>query len=198
MLIIGLTGGIGSGKSTVAELFAERGAPIIDSDIIARELVRPGQPALAEIVNHFGAEVLDEQGNLDRRGLRKRVFADPRQRQILEHILHPAIMAEMHRQASELTANYCVFVIPLLIESGLQGEVDRILVVDADLDLRRRRIKHRDGLTDADIDAVLASQATRQQRLAAADDVIANNADRTALAHQVDHLHQHYRTYAHT
>ena len=197
MLIIGLTGGIGSGKSAVAELFTRRGVPIVDSDVIARELVRPGQPALAQIAAHFGPSILDGAGNLDRRALRNRVFSNPEQRRALEQILHPPIMAEMHRQAAELsTADYCIFVIPLLVECGLEHHVDRILVIDADPALRRQRIKLRDGLNDAEIDAVFATQTDRRQRLASADDVIHNNGDWENLDQQVEKLHQRYRASA--
>lgn len=196
MLIIGLTGGIGSGKSTVADLFRAHGVPIIDADQIGRELVEPGQPALAEIVALFGPDMLTIEGRLDRSRLRARVLCDASQRQRLEHILHPRILTEMQRRASRLTAKYCIFAIPLLLETGQDAWVDRVLVVDAPDPVRRQRLRERDGLDEAQIDAFFAAQLGREQRLTAADDIIVNDSNLTALQTQVDALHGRYMVLA--
>ncbi len=198
MLTIGLTGGIGSGKSTVTSAFEELGVPVIDADIVARQVVEPGQPALDEIVQHFGRAILTPEGGLDRQRLRKIIFTTPRQREALEQILHPRILAEMKRQARQLTTPYCIFAIPLLLEAGQHKEVDRILVVDAADELRRQRIRVRDRLSDSEIDAVLQAQLGREERLAAADEVISNNADLDALRKGVEKLHQRYLVMAQT
>jgi dephospho-CoA kinase len=192
MLTIGLTGGIGSGKSTVAKLFAELNIPIIDTDIIAREVVAPGQPALTEIAKTFGAEILTSDGQLNRLALRQIIFADATKRQQLEAILHPRIQTEMLRQATTLTAPYCIFVIPLLLEARQQHLVNRILVIDCDDAIRRQRLKHRDQMSDAEINRAFAAQVGREQRLAAADDIITNNGDIDQLRTQVQQLHSRY------
>lgn len=192
MLTIGLTGGIGSGKSTVASLFAELGVPIIDTDLIARQVVEPGQAALTEITNAFGPEVLTNTGQLNRPALRQIIFADAGKRKRLEAILHPRIQAEMLRQAAALSTPYCIFVIPLLLEAGQQHLVDRILVVDCDDEHRRQRLKQRDGMSDAEIDNAFAAQASREQRLAAASNIISNDSDINHLRPQVLELHSRY------
>ena len=200
MLKIGLTGGIGSGKSTVAQYFAALGVPVIDADQIARELVSPGQPALQSIVNAFGAAVLDNAGHLDRARLRAMVFgteAHPGQRPLLESILHPLIRAEMQRRAQAMTAPYGLLSIPLLVEGGQMDQVERILVVDAPEALQYQRVRQRDNvLLDAEITTILRAQATRQQRLAVADDVIVNDADLEKLHQQVVMLHPFYQKLA--
>ncbi|MFN2308145.1 MAG: dephospho-CoA kinase [Gammaproteobacteria bacterium] len=192
MLRVGLTGGIGSGKSTVAALFAALGAPVIDTDLIARELVEPGQPALAEILSRFGADLLDAAGRLDRARLGAHVFADAGRRQALEAILHPRIQAEAQRRLADLDAPYALLVVPLLFEAGWQGQIDRILVVDVPEPVQRTRVAARDGLAAAQIEAILAAQASRERRRAGADDLIDNSGDPAALAPQVAALHQHY------
>lgn len=192
MLRIGLTGGIGSGKSTVANLFAARGVPVIDTDAIAHELVEPGQPALAEIAARFGADLLDDAGRLDRARLRERVFADSRQRKQLEAILHPRIRAEMERRLARSDAPYALLVIPLLFEAGWQDLVDRVLVVDVPPEVQRARVAARDRVATAQIDAILAAQATRDQRCAGADDIIDNSSDNASLEACVDELHRRY------
>lgn len=192
MLRIGLTGGIGSGKSTVADLFAGRGVPVIDADVIARELVEPGQAALAEIVAAFGDRIVDAHGHLKRRDLRERVFADPVERKRLEAILHPRIHAEMARRTAAQSAAYVVLVIPLLFEADQRELVDRVLVVDVSPEVQRRRAGERDGLTAEQLDAMLAAQWDRRQRLDQADDIIDNNGDLAALQRRVDVLHQRY------
>ncbi|MDT8387659.1 MAG: dephospho-CoA kinase [Thiogranum sp.] len=191
-LRIALTGGIGSGKSEVARRFAELGAPIIDTDIIARKLVEPGAPALEEIVALFGADILDPGGHLDRAALRKRIFADSGKREQLEAILHPRIRESAVAQADQLDARYCLLVIPLLLETGGDYPVDRVLVVDTPPELQYQRVAVRDGLSDHEIAAILATQVERQQRLAAADDVIVNEGSLGALQSQVNDLHLLY------
>ena len=192
MLIVGLTGGIGSGKTTVAERFAARGVPVIDADRIARELVEPGRPALARIVDAFGAQTLDAQGRLDRPRLRERVFADPERRRQLEALLHPLIRREMHDRLQRLSTPYCLLVIPLLLETGQADLVQRILVVDAPDELRYQRLARRDGLTREQVDAIMSAQSGRAQRLAAAHDVIVNDGDLQALDRRVEELHRRY------
>ncbi len=195
-LRIGLTGGIGSGKSEVSRLFAEHAAPIIDTDVIARELVRPGQPALEEIVSAFGQGVLDARGQLDRAALRERVFSDPAQRRRLEAILHPRIRRRALELAAGANAPYCVLVIPLLAETGNDYPLDRVLVVDAPEDLQLQRVQARDDLTPAQTRAILDSQAGREQRLAIADDVIVNDGGLERLREAVSALDRHYRELA--
>ncbi len=198
MLVVGLTGGIGSGKSTVADLFAARGVPVIDMDEIARELTRPGRPALAEIAKAFGPDILNSGGELDRAALRRRIFTDPGARRRLEAILHPRIRAEVTRRLHGLEAPYAVVVIPLLVESGQRDLVDRVLVVDAPEDLQIRRTTARDGVGEEEVRAVLAAQAGRRERLAVADDVIVNDDGPEALEHQVEALHRRYLALAGT
>ena len=192
MIIIGLTGGIGSGKSTVANLFAKLDVPIIDSDIIAREVVMPGQSALEEIVKTFGDDYLTSNGELNRLKLRQLIFDDADKRQQLEAILHPRIRTEMQHRAQALNTAYCIFVIPLLIEVEQQNLVDRILVVDSPDDLRRQRLKERDHMSDEAIDKIFTAQIQRQQRIDTADDVITNDTNLKHLQVQVLELHQKY------
>jgi len=194
MLRIGLTGGIGSGKSTVAALFARHGAPVIDTDVIARELVEPGQPALQEIVDRFGPEMLDPNGRLNRSRLGERVFSDASERLALESILHPRIRATVAARLGSLDAPYCIVVIPLLVETGAMATmVDRVLVVDSPEEQQITRVAARDHLTDARIRAILKVQATREERLAQADDVIVNDRDIGSLEAAVANLHDRYR-----
>lgn len=192
MLLIGLTGGIGSGKSTVCQLFAQLGAPIIDTDTIAHTLVEPGQPALGQLEATFGREIIDQQGHLDRAALRERVFSDATARQRLESILHPLIRSEMQHELEMLRASYVIIAIPLLLEKGWQNEVDRILVVDADESLQLERTVKRDGMSADAVKRIMQTQVSRQQRIDAADDIIHNNGEREALKAQVLSLHQRY------
>jgi dephospho-CoA kinase len=196
VLRVGLTGGIASGKSTVAGLFAARGAPVLDTDAIAREVVEPGRPALAALVAAEGASVLDAGGRLDRAKLRHRLFADPAVRQAVESILHPAIRAELGRQSAAAGGPYQVFVIPLLVEAGFGDVVDRVLVVDCSEEEQIRRVMARDGETRAGALRMLAAQASRADRLAAADDVIENDGNGADLPAQVDRLDRKYRAFA--
>ena len=191
-LIVGLTGGIGSGKSTAAARFAELGVPVIDTDVIARELVAPGQTALAAIVARFGEDLLDAQGALRRAALRERVFADPAARRDLEALLHPRIRAESLRRIAALRDPYCIWVIPLLLESGARADLDRVLLIDCPEDLQRQRVQARDGLDAASLEGILAAQASRAQRRAIADDIIVNDGPPEALRRAVDAQHAAY------
>jgi len=194
MLRIGLTGGIGSGKSTISTLFAELGVPIIDADIIAREVVTPKQPALREITALFGDHLLDDQGQLRRKQLRQIVFTDPNKRKQLEAILHPCIRQRMLELANLATHQhpYCIMSIPLLLESGWQDLLDRILVVDISEHLQLERTCQRDNISEQTAQAIIATQVSRQTRLLAADDIIDNSGDSEALRQQVLQLHQNY------
>ncbi|MBN2702388.1 MAG: dephospho-CoA kinase [Methylothermaceae bacterium] len=197
MLKIGLTGGIGSGKSTVARLFEQHGIDVIDTDQIARELVAPGQPALTAIVQAFGPKILQDDGRLNRTELRLRVFQDPEAKKNLEAILHPRVFIEMNRQADLCRSPYCILAIPLLVETDARHRVDRVLVVDCPEQIQIERVQHRDGLSDNMIRRILASQATRRKRLQAADDVIVNDGDLDQLERQVDELHRFYLQLSH-
>ncbi len=191
-LCIGLTGGIASGKSTVAQRFIELGIPVIDADESSRLVVAPGQPGLAELTKRFGSGVLTANGELDRRTLRNLVFADPQLRRELEVILHPLIRADMERRAGCATGPYLVMVIPLLVEGGNLRQVDRILVVDIDEVLQLRRVMARDSATLEQARAILAAQASRAARLKAADDVIVNSGTVSELRQAVDDLNVRY------
>lgn len=192
-LRIALTGGVASGKTTVADMFASLGIPIIDTDIIAREVVRPGQPALASIRKQFGAVVFLDSGELDRAALRKRIFSDAVCRHELETILHPVIGAETRRQADAAPGPYQVIVIPLLVDSPLLQFVDFVIVVDCDEERQIARLLARDAETTAQARRMLAAQASREERLAIANDVIHNDQDLAATFRQVQSLDQKYR-----
>ena len=189
---VGLTGGVASGKSTVATLFAQRGVPVIDTDEIARAVVAPGQPALAEVVRAFGSGVLAPDGTLDRAQMRTLVFSDTKRRRRLEKILHPRILEEMENRAATAGGPYQVLVIPLLVETGLRARVDRVLVVDADESVQMARLKERDGADAGPARAMIAAQIGRAGRLAVATEVIVNNGDRSTLDAQVARLHEQY------
>jgi dephospho-CoA kinase len=191
-LVIGLTGGIGSGKTAVADLFSELGVPVIDADELARTVVMPGRPAFDEIVQHFGTGVLTTTGELDRRLMRKRVFANPDNRSRLEAIIHPRVYAEIKWRLDALDAAYAVVVVPLLIETGGTDLVDRVLVVDAPKELQIERVSRRDGTTPEAVERILAAQLDRQARLAAADDIIENDTCESSLVEKVSALHHRY------
>ena len=192
MLKIGLTGGIGSGKSTAAERFLKLGAPVIDADVIAREIVEPGKPALEAVIAAFGDQVVGEDGRLDRKALRNIVFADPEQKSRLERILHPQIYTEILHQLEQTAYPYCVVVIPLLAESKRNYPLDRILVVDLPEKLQIARTSTRDQESEKHVEQIIRSQASRQQRLSIADDVIENSGTPAALLKNIDSLHQKY------
>lgn len=194
MLRIGLTGGIGSGKSTVCDLFHKLGVPIIDSDKIARELVAPGTAALEQIAGLFGAKLLLEDGSLDRKQMRELVFANESKREQLEAILHPLIRQEMERQITLLTSPYVILAIPLLLEKGWQHQLDRVLVIDCSEELQRQRARERDGSSTKTIERIIVSQIPRERRIAAADDLIDNSGARDSLRKQIETLHRRYLT----
>jgi dephospho-CoA kinase len=193
MLVIGLTGGIGSGKSTVADMFAGLGVPIIDMDRIARQIVEPGRPALKQITQTFGKDLIEPDGQLNRQRLSAIIFDSAEKRHQLEAILHPIIRQETEHQLAKLEAPYCIVVIPLLLESGLHSLIDRVLVVDVPESLQISRTMQRDGMSATQAEKILAAQVDRQSRLSAADDIINNNGELSELRHQVEHLDQQYR-----
>jgi dephospho-CoA kinase len=196
-LRIGLTGGIASGKSTVTKRFAELGIPVIDADVASRAVVEPGTVGLARVIARFGPEILDTGGRLDRRALRRVIFNDHVARKALDSILHPLIRAEMEREAAEANGPYIVMAIPLLIEGGnTHRRVDRVLVVDVDEALQLQRVQQRDGASPEQARAILASQASRAARLAAADDVLSNGGTVADLRQAVDRLHEQYLQHA--
>ncbi|KAF0811892.1 Dephospho-CoA kinase [Andreprevotia sp. IGB-42] len=199
MRIIGLTGGIGSGKSTVAELFAQHGVPVIDTDQIAHALTRPPSTVLDDIASTFGRDFIAGDGSLRRDLMRDKVFGDPAARQALEAIMHPAIHAAVVHALQELAPEtaYAIVVVPLLFETGDYSDiVERVLVVDCGADAQLARVLLRPGLTPAIAAAIMAQQWTSAQRVAAADDVIDNRANLQSLADQVDVAHQQYRQWA--
>jgi len=191
-LKVGLTGGIATGKTAVSNLFAALGVPIIDADVISHQMVAKGQPALSEIVQTFGSEMLQLDGHLNRIALRQRVFADVTERKKLEAILHPKIYAEILNQINQLNSRYCIISVPLLLETKQQHQVDRIAVVDSPVALQYQRLEQRNGLSPKQIDQILRAQLSREIRLASADDVIDNSTDFNALTLQVHKLHEFY------
>ncbi len=192
MLVIGLTGGIGSGKSTVAKLFAEKGITIIDTDQLARHFTMPGQDALYAIVRKFGESILLADKTLDRAQLRRYIFTDPAKRQWLEELLHPLIRAETKRLIESAQSPYTIVVIPLLFETKPNPLINRILVVDATEAQQLARAMLRDGLSEEDVQRIVHTQVSRRYRLDAADDIIINNGDFKQLSQQVDELHSYY------
>lgn len=192
MLVIGLTGGIGSGKSTVAEMFREKGIEVIDADLLAREVVEPGQPALARIADHFGSAVIDGDGSLRRGRLRELVFASPEQRLWLEALLHPLIDRRIRARISECRSAYCVLMSPLLLETAQKDLVDRVLVVDVSKETQLERTLRRDQSSRQTIEAIIAAQASREQRRLAASDLLSNEGDPADLQYAVERLHRQY------
>ncbi|ACR27674.1 dephospho-CoA kinase [Burkholderia glumae] len=194
MLSIGLTGGIGSGKTTIANRFGERGASLVDTDLIAHRVTAPGGAAMPAIAAQFGAAFVAADGSLDRARMRELVFADDDARRRLEAITHPLIRAETEREASLARGAYVIFVVPLLVESGnWRARVDRVLVVDCEVETQIARVMRRNGYTREQVEAIVARQATRAARLAAADDVIVNEQmPDAALEARIDTLHARY------
>ena len=193
MLKIGLTGGIGSGKSTVADLFNSYfNIPVIDADIIAHQLVEPGQPTLIEIQQTFGKSILHKDGSLNRNKLRDIIFSDANSKKQLEALLHPLIYEQMQIQFNQQTSAYSILCIPLLIETNMTDFVDRTLVIDCPIDTQIKRVTQRDRLTPARILSIINSQISRESRLSCADDIIDNSNLNTQLAEQVKKLHNQY------
>jgi dephospho-CoA kinase len=189
---VGLTGGIASGKSTVAKFFAALGVPIIDTDQVARDVVEPGQPPLERLVERFGRTILTPDGHLDRPKLREIVFSDPRARADLEALTHPAIGTAVEAWSAAAGGPYQILIIPLLVEKSLASQVDRVLVVDCDEELQIRRLQARDGSTVEQARAILNAQTSRAARLKVAHDVIQNDGDLSAVRDQVSALHARY------
>ncbi|MGX3065935.1 dephospho-CoA kinase [Ursidibacter arcticus] len=200
--IVGLTGGIGSGKSTIAELFAQHNVPIIDADVVARQVVEKGSPLFSQIAAHFGQQILTENGDLNRAALRKRIFQSETEKNWLNNLLHPAIRLEMQRQLTEHQAPYVLWVVPLLIENKLTKECDRVLVIDVSPDIQLERATKRDNSQQEIIKNIMAAQVDRATRLSYADDIIENNLplaeNLVSLTKQVNELHQRYLTLAQT
>ena len=197
MYVVAITGGIGSGKTTIANQFAALGIEVVDADLIAREVVAPGTPALAAITSHFGPEILTEQGLLDRRVLRERIFSDPAAKSWLNALLHPIIRSEMLRQCAAVSSPYCLLVVPLLVENRLTELADRVLVIDVDEATQIERTCRRDGVNREQAQAILASQASRSERLAMADDVLDNQSGTTeTIRARILALHETYLAFA--
>jgi dephospho-CoA kinase len=196
-LVVGLTGGIGSGKSAAADEFAAHGATVVDTDAIARELTEKGGAAVAEIEKLFGSTFLDSTGAMDRKKMRDHVFADPAAKRALEALLHPMIRQESARRIAAAGGPYVIHVVPLLIESpDYRSRVDRVLVVDCPEETQLARVRARSGLSEAEVRAIMRTQISRAERLAAADDVIDNRGSHDALRKQVAALHKKYLQFA--
>lgn len=190
---LGLTGGIGSGKSTVADMFADLGATLVDTDLIAHQLTAPGGLAISAISQEFGSNYITAEGAMDRAKMRETVFQNTEAKLRLEAILHPLIWQESQRQAELAQGSYLIYVVPLLVESGKwKDRVDRVLVVDCPEELQIQRVMQRNALSQAQVQAIMQHQANRAERLAAADDVILNDGPRDQIRAQVGQLHQRY------
>nr|WP_192954718.1 dephospho-CoA kinase [Gallaecimonas mangrovi] len=190
MFVVGLTGGIGSGKTTVANLFAELGVKLVDADVVSRQVVAPGTKGLSALVEHFGRDLLNAEGQLDRAALRAHIFNDEKAWQWVNALLHPLIRSEMQKQLQAASSTYVVWVVPLLIENGLFEDCDRVLVVDAHEHQQRSRVLARDSKADAD--AIMARQLSRHERLKYADHIVDNSGDLDDLKAQVQLLHHLY------
>jgi dephospho-CoA kinase len=194
VLRIGLTGGIGSGKTTVADYFSELGIDVIDADEIVHELSSPGHPSFDAIIHHFGEDILNVDGTINRQTLGQKVFENSAERKILEGILHPAVRLSMHQAIKEVRSPYCILVIPLLVETGFADLVDRVLVVTADSNRRKEWINQRSGLNNKQIESIMAAQASDEERRQIADDVIENTGSLESLFLKVEQLDHEYRT----
>jgi len=192
--ILGLTGGIGSGKSAVAQCFIDLGVHLVDADHAARWVVEPGRPALTRIVEHFGDAVLQADGQLDRAALRGRVFQNPEERRWLEGLLHPLIGQEISNHLARADSPYAILVSPLLVESGQHRLTQRVLVVDAPEQLQLQRTMQRDHASAEQVQAILKAQASREERLRHADDILVNDRDLNWLRAEVERLHHFYLT----
>jgi len=199
VLVIGLTGGIATGKSLVSDRFAELGAPVVDADLLAREVVAPGTAGLAAIAAHFGETVLSGDGTLDRAALRERIFADPAERAFLDGCLHPLIRTLSDERLDEAATSgtpYAVYAVPLLVETGQRARFDRVVVVDVPTSVQLERLMRRDGMDRVGAMRILEAQASREQRLVVADDVIDNTGSVEATRQAVDQLDESYRSLA--
>lgn len=192
MLRVGITGGIGSGKTSVANSFAKLGIPVVDSDVIARSLLEPGEDAYKRVVREFGESILESSKSINRSKLRDLVFSNKNNRERIENILHPEVRKKILSDINKLESPYCIIVIPLLVEAGFLDLVDRVLVVDADESVRIARVMERDNISRQDVKKIIDSQATNQARLDIADDIINNNDSKKAIAQQVNELHNKY------
>lgn len=196
-MVVGLTGGIGSGKTTVADLFARYEINIIDADVIARNVVEPGSPGLTAIIDKLGAGILLADGTLDRGKLRQAIFNQQPLKDWLNNLLHPLIRKKMQAEIKKATSSYCLLVVPLMVENNLQAMAHRLLVVDVDEDVQVARTQQRDQVDPDHVRKILAAQASREQRNAAADDIIGNNGDCAELENKVAELHQYYLEMSH-
>ncbi|MCH8078924.1 MAG: dephospho-CoA kinase [Proteobacteria bacterium] len=194
VLRIGLTGGIGSGKSTACEIFSELKVPVIDADVIAVKAVKPGMPALQSIIDEFGVKIITKDGYLNRKKLRDRIFKNESDRRKLESVLHPVIYKEIERQTKSINSAYCIISIPLLLETGTSDIIDRILVIDIPKELQLSRASARDNASLKNIETIIHSQISRDDRLAAADDIINNEGDIENLRKQIYDLHEFYKS----
>jgi len=192
-LVIGLTGGIASGKTTVANLFHQHfGIDVVDADVIARQVVEKGTQGLNAIVEHFGPQILTPEGDLNRAELRQRIFANEEEKTWVNQLLHPMIRQRMEQELEQVTSPYALLVVPLLTENNLQHMADRVLVVDVDEETQIERTVNRDNVSPQQVKSILASQASREQRLAIADDVIKNHSENQQLLPQITELHKKY------
>lgn len=194
VLRIGLSGGIGSGKSTACEIFSELKVPVIDADVIAVKAVKPGMPALQSIIDEFGVKIITKDGYLNRKELRDRIFKNESDRRKLESILHPVIYKEIARQTKGINSAYCIISIPLLLETGPSDIIDRILVIDIPKELQLSRASARDNASLKNIETIIHSQISRDDRLAAADDIINNEGDIENLRRQIYDLYEFYKS----
>ncbi len=194
ILKIGLTGGIGSGKSTACEIFSGLGVPVIDADAIAHKVVKPGMPALQSIIDEFGVNIMTKDGCLNSKKLRDRIFINETDRKKLESILHPIIYEKISHEAENINSSYCIIFIPLLLETGVSDIIDRILIIDVPKELQLSRASVRDNASLNDIERIIQAQISRDDRLAAADDIINNEGDFKNLRRQIYELHEFYKS----
>lgn len=192
MLTVGLTGGIGSGKSAAADMFVQAGVTIVDADIVSREVVQPGEPALAQIAAHFGKSILLADGGLDRRALRGVIFSDPAEKRWLEQLLHPLINERIRHQLQQADSVYRMLVSPLLLETRQRDLVDRVLLIDCSPATQVQRVTQRDETSAEQVEAIMDTQKSRTERRALADDIIENEGDLAALRDQVQVTHARY------
>ena len=198
MLRIGLTGGIGSGKSSAASFFLDQGVTVIDLDQIARKIVAQGSPALTQILKRYGDQILDSKGHLDRQKLAEIIFLEAGEKKWLEDLLHPLIREEQHRQVDTAKSSYVVIEIPLLVENQLSSTVDRVLLIDCSETLQKERALSRGNQSEQQIDRIIEAQATREQRQKIADDIVLNDGSMKAMQNQLEKLHQDYLNLAGT